>query len=93
MKKSLEKSKIILEKLKNGHAKNLHKQTHTFPIIASHAGAIKTKKSSLAGHRRTFSINKKNNTAKIGQNIQNPISMCTILENKKTHIKKRRFMH
>ena len=41
MKKSLEKSKIILEeKRKNGQAKNLHKKD-TFTIIASHPRANK----------------------------------------------------
>ena len=36
VKKSLEKSKNDLEeKLKNGQAKNLHKKTNTFTIIAT----------------------------------------------------------
>ena len=38
--KSLDKSKIILEKRKNGQAKKLHKK-HTFTIIASHSRAIR----------------------------------------------------
>ena len=33
VKKSLEKSKNVLEKCKNGQAKNLHKNTNTFTII------------------------------------------------------------
>ena len=34
VKKSLEKSKNVLEKRKNGQAKNLHKKSNTFSIIS-----------------------------------------------------------